>query len=87
MALLLSRRPSPQYCQRLSAAPSVSMPIIPSLLRMPTLRGNAALFGIRLFRDRLEPDYVLRLPQLALEWISTLAQLGKTGSFWQMSIA
>jgi hypothetical protein len=51
------------------------------------LKDYAALFGIRLFRDRLEPDYVLRLPQLALEWISTLAQLGKTGSFWQLGIA
>jgi hypothetical protein len=63
------------------------MPIIPSLLRMLTLRGIAALFGTRLFRERVEPDYVLRLPQLAVEWIITLAQLGKTGPFWQMSMA
>ena len=43
----------------------------------------ATLFGIQLFQQRLEPDYVLRLPQLMMEFISTLANLGKTGPFWQ----
>ncbi len=43
----------------------------------------ATLFGIRLFRERLEPDYVLRLMDLAPEWITALVDLGKIGSFWQ----
>jgi hypothetical protein len=47
------------------------------------LRDYATLFGIRLFRERLEPDYVLRLMELAPEWITTLMSLGKSGSFWQ----
>ncbi len=47
------------------------------------LKDYATLFGVRLFRERLEPDYVLRIPQLAPEWITTLVQLGKTGPFWR----
>jgi len=47
------------------------------------LKDYATLFGIRLFRERLEPDYVLRLLELAPEWITTLVSLGKSGSFWQ----
>ena len=47
------------------------------------LRHYTTLFGIRLFRERLEPDYVLRLMELAPEWITTLMSLGKSGSFWQ----
>lgn len=47
------------------------------------LKDYATLFGVRLFRERLEPDYALRIAQLAPEWIATLAQLGKTGPFWQ----
>ena len=47
----------------------------------------ATLFGIRLFRERLEPDYVLRLMELAPEWITTLVNLGKTGPFWQLGNA
>jgi hypothetical protein len=48
------------------------------------LRDYASLFGIPLFRERLEPDYVLRVPHLAFEWITMLAKLGKTGPFWQL---
>ncbi len=48
------------------------------------LRDYATLFGIRLFRERLEPHYVLRLMELAPEWITTLMSLGKSGSFWQL---
>jgi hypothetical protein len=48
------------------------------------LRDYAKLFGIPLFRERLEPDYVLRLPQLMVEFLTTLAGLGRTGSFWQL---
>ena len=48
------------------------------------LRDYATLFGTGLFRQRLEPDYVLRLPQLAIEWMAALAKLGKTRPFWRL---
>jgi hypothetical protein len=48
------------------------------------LRDYATLFGVELFRQRLEPDYVLRLPQFLPEMIGTLAKLGKTGAFWRI---
>ncbi len=48
------------------------------------LADYAALFAVRLFRERLEPDYVLRVMQLAPEWLATLAGLGKTGPFWRL---
>jgi hypothetical protein len=48
------------------------------------LRDYAALFAVRLFRERLEPDYLLRLPQLLPEFLGTLAGLGKTGPFWRL---
>jgi len=46
------------------------------------LAGYATLFSTGLFRERLQPDYLLRLPQLLPEWIATFAKLGKTGAFW-----
>jgi hypothetical protein len=46
------------------------------------LRDYATLFAAGLFRERLAPDYVLRMPQLLPEFIGVLAQLGKTGPFW-----
>ena len=42
------------------------------------------LFSTGLFRERLQPDYLLRLPQFMPEWITTLAKLGKTGTFWSL---
>jgi hypothetical protein len=47
------------------------------------LRDYANLFGVGLFRDRLDPDYLLRVPQLAGEWLGTLVKMGKTGPFWR----
>ena len=47
------------------------------------LRDYATLFGIALFRERLQPDYALRFPQLMPEWVTTLIKLGKTGPFWR----
>jgi len=41
------------------------------------------LFSTGLFRERLAPDYLLRLPQFLPEWMATLVRLGKTGSFWR----
>ena len=47
------------------------------------LADYATLFSAGLFRERLQPDYLLRFPQLMPELIATLARLGKTGSFWR----
>jgi len=47
------------------------------------LKDCAALFGVALFRERLAPDYLLRMPQLAGEWVPALVKLGKTGPFWR----
>jgi len=48
------------------------------------LADYATLFGIALFRERLQPDYMLRLPQLMPEWVTTLVKLDKTGPFWRL---
>ena len=48
------------------------------------LKDYAALFSGGMFRERLAPDYVLRLPQLAGDWVATLIKLGKTGNFWRL---
>ena len=48
------------------------------------LRDYATLFGVGLFRERLAPDYLLRMPQMAGEWLATLVKLGKTGPFWRL---
>jgi hypothetical protein len=49
-----------------------------------SLKDYATLFGVGLFRERLSPDYLLRLPPMLGEWLGTLAALGKTGPFWQL---
>ena len=49
-----------------------------------TLSDYAQLFGVSLFRERLAPDYLPRMMQLAGEWLGTLVKLGKTGAFWQL---
>ena len=48
------------------------------------LADYATLFSAGLFRERLQPDYVMRLPQLMPEWVTTLVKLGKTGPFWRL---
>ncbi len=48
------------------------------------LRDYARLFGGGMFRERLAPDYLPRIPQLACEWVATLIKLGKTGAFWRL---
>jgi len=37
-----------------------------------------------MFRERLAPDYVLRIPRLAGDWVAALIKLGKTGPFWRL---
>ena len=49
------------------------------------LADYAILFSTGLFRERLQPDYLLRLPQFMPEWMATLTKLGKTGPFWSLS--
>ena len=49
------------------------------------LADYATLFGVGLFRERLQPDYLLRLPQLMPEWFVSLAKLGKMVPFWSLS--
>ena len=48
------------------------------------LADYATLFSVRLFRERLQPDYLLRFAQLMPELMATLTRLGKTGSFWRL---
>jgi len=48
------------------------------------LADYATLFSAGLLRERLQPDYVLRVTQLMPEWMMTLAKLGKTGPFWSL---
>jgi hypothetical protein len=47
-----------------------------------SLADYATLFGIALFRERLQPDYLLRFRKLTPDWSATLEWLGKTGPFW-----
>jgi hypothetical protein len=42
----------------------------------------AKAFSGPLFRKRLDPDYLSRIPEYAPEMMQTLQTLGKTGSFW-----
>jgi hypothetical protein len=42
----------------------------------------ATAFSGPLFRNRLQPDYLSRVQEYAPVMLSTLAKLGKTGSFW-----
>ncbi len=51
------------------------------------LADYATLFSAGLFRERLQPDYVMRLPQLMPEWVTTLVKLGKTGPFWRLGVS
>jgi hypothetical protein len=48
------------------------------------LKDYTTLFGVGLFRDRLAPDYLPRMMQLAGEWLGTLVKMGKTGAFWRL---
>jgi hypothetical protein len=41
------------------------------------------LFSGNYFRRRLDPDWVSRSREYALEMVATVQQIGKTGPFWQ----
>jgi len=42
-----------------------------------------ALFNSALFTQRLQPDYLARLPEYMGETFSAISQMGE-GSFWQL---
>jgi len=43
----------------------------------------ALVFGGPLTRNRLKPDYLLRIQEYISELFVALHELGKTGPFWQ----
>jgi len=42
------------------------------------------LFSLNMFTKRLEPDYATRSREYAGEFLSAVAELGKTRPFWRM---
>ncbi len=42
----------------------------------------ALAFSGPLFRNRLQPDYLARIGEYAPEMLSTLKEMGRSGSFW-----
>jgi hypothetical protein len=42
----------------------------------------AMVFSGPLLRNRLDADYLSRIPEYAPEMLASLKKLGKTGSFW-----
>lgn len=42
------------------------------------------LFSLNMFTKRLEPDYATRSQEYAGEFLSAVAELGKTRPFWRM---
>jgi hypothetical protein len=79
---LLSRQ---RVCTPLPAFGGPDLPLAapPDTDGMLAPHNYAALFGVALFQERLAPDYLLRMPQLAGEWVAALVKLGKTGPFWR----
>jgi len=42
------------------------------------------LFSGSYFRRRMDPDWVSRSREYAVEMVQTLGQIGKTGAFWKL---
>jgi hypothetical protein len=42
------------------------------------------LVKVPLFRSRMHPDYLSRVPEYRAEFVSTIHEMGKTGPFWQV---
>ena len=40
------------------------------------------LTGVPMFRNRLEPDYLSRVPDFRADFVKTIHNMGKTGPFW-----
>ena len=49
-----------------------------------SLANLVMLFSLDMFKKRLEPDYIERSGQYVGEFLSAVAELGKTRSFWRM---
>ena len=45
------------------------------------------LFSGQMFRRRLAPDYFTRMREYAVEWITTMQEIGKAGPFWSLKKA
>jgi hypothetical protein len=41
------------------------------------------LFSGNYFRRRMDPDWVSRSGEYAMEMVATMSEIGKTGPFWQ----
>ena len=48
------------------------------------LANLVTLFSLDMFKKRLEPDYISRSGQYVGEFLSAVAELGKTRPFWRM---
>jgi hypothetical protein len=42
------------------------------------------LFSSKLFRRRLDPDYLSRMREYGADFMSTLQEIGKVGPFWSL---
>ena len=49
-----------------------------------SLANLVTLFSLDMFKKRLEPDYISRSGQYVGEFLSAVAELGKTRPFWRM---
>ena len=47
------------------------------------LGGSGQVFSGNYFRRRLDPDWVSRSREYAMEMVATMKEIGKTGPFWQ----
>jgi hypothetical protein len=48
-----------------------------------SLADLVVLFSGNYFRRRLDPDWVSRSGEYAMEMVATVQKIGKTGPFWQ----
>jgi hypothetical protein len=42
------------------------------------------LVEIGLWRSRMQPDYLARVPEYRAEFLATVHAMGRTGPFWQV---
>jgi hypothetical protein len=48
-----------------------------------SLADLVTLFSGNYFRRRLDPDWVSRSGEYAMQMVATMQEIGKTGPFWQ----
>lgn len=49
----------------------------------PVAEYATTLFGLPRYRERLAPDYLLRIDELSRDFPAALARLGRGAPFWQ----